>query len=134
MNGNCNAGSVLLKKKGWYKSFQVWLNERGIVKLLSTPLLEEAGYYKVSTHTDDKWKVKIPRGEFIVFKRDIGVCNCMPYIDLRENAEGLFMLETVQTNMEIFTKKEIERAELARAVVQQRTGHPTDKHMKQSKV
>ena len=27
MDGNCNAGSVLLKKKGWYKNFQVWLNE-----------------------------------------------------------------------------------------------------------
>ena len=27
MDGNCNAGSVLLKKKGLYKHFQVWLNE-----------------------------------------------------------------------------------------------------------
>ena len=54
----------------------------------------------------------------------------MPYIDLREYAEGLVMLETVEKNMEMFTKKEIERAQLAR-VVQRQTGHPTDKHMKQ---
>ena len=44
MNGNCNAGTVTLKKKGWYKIFQVWLNEQGIVNLLSIPMLEEAGY------------------------------------------------------------------------------------------
>ena len=67
MDGNCNAGSVLLKQKGWYKNFQVWLNEHGIVNLLSIPMLEEAGY-KVSTHTDDDWKVTTPRGEVIVFK------------------------------------------------------------------
>ena len=35
MDGNCNAGSVLLKQKGWYKNFQVWLNEQGIVALCS---------------------------------------------------------------------------------------------------
>ena len=71
-----------------------------------------------------------PRGEVIVFKRDIGICNRMSYIDLREHAEGLVMLETGEKNMEMFTKKEIERAQLAR-VVQRRTGHPTDEHMNQ---
>ena len=40
----------------------------------------------------------------------------MPYIDLREHAEGLVMLETVEKNMDMFTKKEIECAQLARAV------------------
>ena len=31
-DGNGNAGSVLLKEKGWYKTFQVWFSERGIVQ------------------------------------------------------------------------------------------------------
>ena len=53
------------------------------------------------------------------------------YIDLREHAEGLVMLETVEKNMEMFTKKEIERAQLAR-VVQRRCAHPTEEHLKQS--
>ena len=53
----------------------------------------------------------------------------MPYIDLREHAEGLVMLETAEKNMERFAKKEIERAQLARAV-QRRIEHPTDEHMK----
>ena len=77
-------------------------------------MLEEAGY-KVSTHTDGEWKVTTPRGEVIVFKRGVRVCNRMPYIDLREHAEGLVMLETMKKNMEMFTPKEIERAKLARA-------------------
>ena len=68
----------------------MWLNEQGIVNLLSIPMLEEAGY-KVTTHTDGKWTVIIPRGEVIVFTRDTGMCNRMPYIDLREYAEDLVM-------------------------------------------
>ena len=82
-------------------------------------MLEEAGY-KVSTHTDDEWKATTPRGEVIVFKRDVGICNCMPYIDLREHAEGLVMLETVKKNMEMLRKKDIERAQQARVVQRNR--------------
>ena len=105
----------ILKEKGWYKNFQVWLNKRGIVNLLSILMLEEAGY-EVSTHTDGEWKVTTPRGEVIVFKLDVRVCNRIPYIGLHEHAEGLVMLETTEKNMEMFTKKEIERAQLAREV------------------
>ena len=53
----------------------------------------------------------------------------MPYIDLREHAEGHVMLETVRKNLEMFSKSEIERAELARAV-QQQIWHPMDEHVK----
>ena len=70
------------------------------------------------------------RGEVIVFERDTGMCNRMPYIDLREHAEGLVMLETVEKNMEMFTKREIEKAQEACAV-QRRTAHPTVEHLKQ---
>ena len=66
----------------------------------------------------------------MVFKRDTGVCKGMPYIDLREQREGHVMIETVEKNMEGFTKKEIDRAELSR-VVQRRIGHPTSKHLQQ---
>ena len=78
-------------------------------------MLEEAGY-TVSTHTDDEWKVTTPWGEVIVFKRDTGIFNLMPYIDLREHAEGLVMVETVQKNTGMFTNKEIESEEIARVV------------------
>ena len=69
-------------------------------------MLEEAGY-KVSTHTDGDWEATTTRGEVIVLKRDIGICNRMAYIDLCEHAEGLVMLETVEKNTEMFTKKEL---------------------------
>ena len=90
-------------------TMKVWITPWSLAEV------EEAGY-KVSTHTDDDWKVTTSRGEVIVFKRDVGICNRMPYIDLREHAEGLVMLETVEKNMEMFTKKEMERAQLARVV------------------
>ena len=73
--------------------------------------------------------MKGARGKIIVFKRGVGICNRMPYIDLREHVEGLVMPETAEKNMEMFTKKEIERARLSRAV-QVQIGHPTDEHMK----
>ena len=84
----------------------------------------------MSTHTNDNWKVTTPCGEVIVFNRDVGVCNHMPYIDLRKHTVGLVMLETVEKNMEMFTKKEIEKAQLAR-VVQRRCAHPSDEHTKE---
>ena len=91
-------------------------------------MLEEAGY-KVSTHTDQDWKVTTPKGTVIRFKRDVGVCKGMPYIDLREQDEGLVMIETVKKNLESFTRKEIERADLSRTV-QRRIGNPTDEKLK----
>ena len=63
----------------------------------------------MTTHTDNDWKDITPQGEVIVFVRDTGMCDRMPYIDLRE--EGLVMLETVEKNIEMFTKKEIERVQ-----------------------
>ena len=98
MSGSCNAGTVLLQKKGWYKNFQVWLNEKGIVNLLSIPMLEDAGY-KVSTHTDRDWEVITPQGKVIVFKCDTGVCKGMPYIGLRTQHEGHLIIETVKNNI-----------------------------------
>ena len=128
MDGNCNAGTVLLRQKGWYKNVQVWLNEQGIVSLLSIPMLEDVGY-KVSTHTDHDWTVTIMRGEVIVFKQDTGICKGMPNIDLRGHAKVLVVIETAQKNMEMFTEKEIEQVKLVRAV-QRRIGHPTDEHLR----
>ena len=54
------------------------------MNLLSIPMLEGAEC-KVSTHTNRDWDVTTLQGEVIVFKRDIGVCKGMPYIDLCEH-------------------------------------------------
>ena len=129
MSGSCNAGTVLLQKKGWYKNFQVWPNEKGITNFLSIPMLEETGY-KVSTHINRDWEMTTPKGEVIVFKHDTGVCKKMPYIDLHEQEERNVMIETMKKNLAGFTKKEIEKVKLPR-VAQQRIGHPTCKHLKE---
>ena len=54
----------------------------------------------------------------------------MPYIDLRDNQEGIAMIETVYKTFAGATKREIERAYLARTM-QHRIGHPTDERFKE---
>ena len=96
----------------------------GIANLLSIPQLEE-DRFKVRDDTNGDWIVTSPSGEDIVFKRDTGLCNRMPYIDMRENHAGLALLQTVRKNFEGFTKKQAEKALLARNV-QAMVGHPSD--------
>ena len=54
----------------------------------------------------------------------------MPYIDLRDNQEGIAMIETVRKKFAGATKREIEKAYLARTV-QRRIGHPPDERFKE---
>ena len=54
----------------------------------------------------------------------------MPYIDLRNNQEGIAMIETVRTKFAGATQREIEKAYLARAVLR-RIGHPPDGRFKE---
>ena len=70
----------------------MWLNEKGITNLLSILQLEEDGYV-VDYNTNRDWVVTTPQGEKITFKRDMGLCSRMPYIDMREHAAGVTMLE-----------------------------------------
>ena len=68
-------------------------------------------------NTDREWVVISPQGKRTVFKRDTGLCNRMPYIDLRESGEeGLALIETVRKKFEGHAKKQIEKAVLSRVV------------------
>ena len=58
------------------------------------------------------------------------MCKGMPYVDLHDHKEGLVMIETAEKNFEGFTKREIEKAILARKV-QSRIGHPPDGRFKE---
>ena len=113
MTGRCNAGTTSTSKRGSYGDFKVWLNEKGIAKLISIPMLEASGYI-VSTHTKGEWKVVTPGGDTISFKRDTRLCAGMLYIDLRKHKQGLVMIETVCKNMAWFTPQEIKKAKLSR--------------------
>ena len=129
MNGCCKAGTVTTNTRGWYGKFKGWLNKRGIVNLLSIPMLEDAGYI-VSIHTKGDWFVTTPKGKKIIFKRDTGVCKGMPYINLRKQKEGIRMIETVRKKFAGGTKREIEKAVYS-CTVQRRIGHPPDKIFKE---
>ena len=124
MSGSCNVGTTSTNIQGWYGEFKVWLNEMGIANLLLIPMLENDGYI-VSTHTKKDWVVITPKGKTITFKRDSGLCQGMPYIDLLYNKDIICMIETAQKNFSGFTKKEIEKAQLS-CTVQRIIGHPPD--------
>ena len=59
------------------------LNCQGIANIFSIPWLEDHGY-KIDYHSDREWMVINPVGKEIIFKLDMGKCNCMPYIDMHE--------------------------------------------------
>ena len=105
MTGRCNAGTTVTKMKLSYGDFQVWLNKKGVANLISVSMMEASGYI-LSTHTHADWVVTTPEGKDITFKRDKGVCTGMPYINIRDQKEGLVMIETVRdiikTNGHIF--------------------------------
>ena len=129
LKGHCNAGVTTCKEQGYYGVFKMWLNRSGIANLLSIPMLENDGY-EVDYNTKRDWVVTTPQGKKITFKRDTGLCDRMPYIDLREHQEGVIMLETVRKNFEGYTKRQVKKAILAREA-QAMVAHPTDEKFKQ---
>ena len=104
------------------------MNRQGIANLLSIPQLEEDGYV-IDYNTNRDWVVITPSGKRIVFQRDTGLCNRMPYIDMREHQDGIDMVNTVRKNFEGFTRKQVEKAVLAREV-QAMVAVPTEAEFK----
>ena len=107
----------------------MWLNYNGIINLLLIPQLEEDGYL-IDYNTTRDWLVTTPQGTELVFKRDTGLCDRMPCIDLREHREGVIMLETVRKYFEGYTKRNAKKAILARKA-QTMVAHPPDEKFKQ---
>ena len=102
LKGHCNAGTTSTSKQGDLGSLKMWINGTGIANIISIPVLEKNGF-RVSYDTNAEWVIHSPEGKEIIFKRDTGVCDMMPYIDLRENHEGLMMVQTIRQNYEGYT-------------------------------
>ena len=92
-------------------------------------------------HSTHGWMVHRPNGTTLVFQKDTGLCGGMPFIDLtadpssytletKQITDGVAMIETVQKNMEGFTKEEIRKATEAREA-QAMMAHPSDAKLKQ---
>ena len=128
LRGNCNAGVTSTNVKGVYELWEFWLNKKGIANLLSIPQLEKDGF-EIDYNTKRDWVVKTPAGKTIVFKRDTGLCEGMPYIDMREHQDAFAMVQTVRKNFEGFTRRQVKKAILAREL-QAKVAHPSDQQFK----
>jgi hypothetical protein len=130
---NCNAGSKLTNRQGYWNGIPFWVNDTGIANLLSVPKLEKSGW-KIQYETGGEWQALSPNGQLLTFKKDKGLCNGMPYLDMSNPnehiskvPEGFTFVETVRKNMEGFTKEEVQRATLARDAMAMMAHPPMDK-------
>ena len=94
LTGHYSTGTTTCNQKGYYGVLKMWLNKNGITNLLSIPQLKQDGFV-IDYNTNRNWTVTTPQGKDILFKKDTGLCEVMPYIDMREHQEGVAMQETV---------------------------------------
>ncbi|KAL7504016.1 hypothetical protein ACHAXN_001720, partial [Cyclotella atomus] len=135
---NCNAGSKLTNKVGYWGDLKFYLSEGGIANLLSVPALEADGW-TIEVKTGEPTKALSPDGVLLTFKRDLGVTKGMPYIDMTQPKDHVSRIyakdstafvETVRKNMEGFTIEEVQRAVAARDALAMMAGPPEDKVIK----
>ncbi|KAL7531143.1 hypothetical protein ACHAXR_008885 [Thalassiosira sp. AJA248-18] len=111
--------------QGYLGSELFWLDRMGIANVVSLDSLERK--YHVSYESlkkDGAFICKTSDGE-VIFKR----CPTtkFPYVDLDEEGSenAVLLVQTVRKNYEGFTRREVERAILARKL-QARSGHPSE--------
>ena len=106
---NCNAGVSTSNEKGYYGLWKFCLNEQGIANLLFIPQLEKDGYL-IDYNTKRDWIVTTPEGKTFLFKKDVGTCEGIPYLDICENHDALVLIQTAYEKFGLFTEKQVERA------------------------
>ncbi|KAL7532447.1 hypothetical protein ACHAXR_004632, partial [Thalassiosira sp. AJA248-18] len=117
---NTNAGTTSTDQQGYLGSVLMWLGNSGFANVISLGALEQVcrkrgGSLSYHSERDEGGFVaNLGNGETIMFRR----CphTDFPYIDLDEDGggDGVMLLQSVQDNMEGFTKKEVTRAIHAR--------------------
>ena len=117
LRAHCNAGTSHADEKGLLLGvFECWLVRNGIANILSVPQLERDGFEV--EYVKRKWSIVCPNGTVLSLKRDSGLCEGFPYLDMRDlKSDGVAMaqmVETVRGNVEGFTKRELAKANLAR--------------------
>ena len=78
------------------------------MNLLSITQLEKDGY-NIDYNTKRDWVVTTPEGKCLLFKKDTGMCEGMPYLDVRDNHEALVLLQTVREKFGLFTERQVYR-------------------------
>lgn len=115
-----NSGSTSTNKQGYMGSLKMWLGNTGIANVISLKSLEKlchkkGGHLSYRSNQDGgSFVADLGEGTVITFQR----CpeTDFPYIDLDEHSENgaVMLLQSVNKNMEGYTKREVERAIHAR--------------------
>jgi len=99
LRGRCNTGTATSDEKSMYLSlFEIWLIHNGIANLLSVAQLELDGFrlmYAVCT----TWYIYCPDGTVLKLKRNKGLCECSPYLDIQEHKAIVAMVQTVRQTL-----------------------------------
>ncbi len=131
--GHSNAGSRGMDSSGSLGALeQVWLNVDGVATIIPLKQLEKlCPVVYDSTRNGGTFICRTKDGDVVLKNNGKG----MPYLDLREfkakavlsfaPEAALYFVQTVQGNMEGFTKREVEEARKARKA-QAMLGRPTD--------
>ena len=107
-----NAGHTKINQKGSYGGVQGWVDVNGIANIMSIPVLKKLGFH-ITYDSDNGYFLVTNRenGESIKFYEDE---NGMPSIDGASPEAAKVFVQTVRQNYEGYTKKEVEKAILAR--------------------
>lgn len=118
---NCNAGSNVTNKCGYFLDLLFYINKKGIANLLSVPWLKANGW-KIHMETGKPVRALSPDGMLLTFKRDSGMTGGMPYIDmdnLQDHVsyvtprDGTVLIETVRENLRGLTLEQCIKARAA---------------------
>ena len=90
LRGKCNAGESHSDEKGYVLNmFCMWLVCSRITNFLSLPTLER-DCYVCQYHSHSAWIIESPDETILKFKKDKGLCEGFPYINLENLKEHVF--------------------------------------------
>ena len=86
--------------------------------------------YCIIYNTLKYWIVQTPEGVQVKLKRNTGICNNIPYIDMRDNSEVFEMVQKFCKNFEVCIKNQVYK-DILDSKVQVIICNPTEDKFKQ---
>ena len=97
--------------------------------MISITKLEKYGYV-IDYNTNRDWVVTTPEGKTLLLQKYIGMCEGMPYLDIRGNHGAFVTIQTVHEKFGMSTEKKVEKAIKSREI-QASMDHPKNEKLKQ---
>ena len=85
---------MVIKKKGKMEILENWINPEGTIKTIYISKLDKYGYQIIYNTTED-WVVYTPLKN-IYFRRELGYCEGMPYVELSSKGSEVTIAQTVR--------------------------------------